>query len=87
MGTCVNAKDGQLLNLQLLFLLVPFWFRHTVGLEEPGGAGIPIPIKVVFRIAVALVVETILLACRAMCEGYVIVCDVVEEVDLFFLQH
>jgi hypothetical protein len=36
---------------------------------------------------VALVVETVLLAGRTVGEGNVVVCNVVEEMDLLLLQH
>jgi hypothetical protein len=36
---------------------------------------------------VALVVEAVLLAGRTVGEGNVVVCDVVEEMDLLLLQH
>ena len=47
---------------------------------------IAFPIEVVFGIAMAFQVQSRLFPCRAMCEGHMVVCDVVEEVDLLFLQ-
>lgn len=43
---------------------------------------IALPVKVVLWIAVAAEVQPRLLARRAMREGHVIVCDIIEEVDL-----
>ena len=80
-------KDGQLLLFQLLLLLVPFWFLHVVCLVKPGGAGVAVPIKVILGIAVALVIEAVLLARRAMRKWDVVIGNIVEEVDLLFLQH
>ncbi len=48
---------------------------------------VSIPIEVVLWIAGALVVQTVLLACGTMCEGDMVVGDVVEEVDFVLLQH
>jgi hypothetical protein len=71
----------------LLFLVVPIWFWNAVELVIPCRARVSIPIKVVLRIAVALVIQTIFLAGRAVCEWDMIVSNVVEEVNFFFLQH
>ena len=46
-----------------------------------------VPVKVVLWLAVALVVEAVLLAGGAVGEGDVVVCNVVEEMNLFLLQH
>src|SRR5690242_2732190 len=48
---------------------------------------IAVPVKVVLGVAMTLVVQAILLAGGAVGEGYVVVGDVVEEVDLVFLEH
>lgn len=48
---------------------------------------ISFPVEVVLGIAMALVVNPCLLACWAVGEGYVVVGDVVEEVNFLFLQH
>ena len=47
---------------------------------------ISLPIKVVFGIAVALQFQSRLLSGWAMGEWYVVVRDIVEEVDFFLLQ-
>jgi hypothetical protein len=54
------------------------WRKHTA---------VAIPIKVILGVAGALVVETVFLTRRAMCERNVVVGDVVEEVDLVLGQH
>lgn len=48
---------------------------------------VAVPIKVVLGVAGALVVETVLLAGRAVREWNVIVGDVIEEVDFILLKH
>jgi len=48
---------------------------------------VSLPVKVVLGIAVALEISSDLVACRAVGEGDVVVSDVVEEVDLFLVEH
>lgn len=48
--------------------------------------GISFPVKVLVRLAVAAKVQPCLLICRAVCEWYVVVGDLVEEVDLVLPQ-
>jgi hypothetical protein len=48
--------------------------------------GISLPIKVVLWIAMALQIQPCLLASRAVRERDVVIRDIVEEMDLFFLQ-
>jgi hypothetical protein len=48
---------------------------------------VAVPVKVVLGLAVALVVEAVLLAGRTVGEGDVVVCNVVEEVNFLLLQH
>jgi len=48
---------------------------------------VPIPIKVVLGVAMALMLQAVLLACRAMCEGDMIVCNVVKEVEFILVEH
>lgn len=48
---------------------------------------VSLPIKVVFGIAMALVLHAVILSSRAMREGYVVIGNVVEEVNLLLGQH
>jgi hypothetical protein len=48
---------------------------------------IALPVKVLFGLAMAAQVQPRLLIARAMGEGYVVVGDFVEEVDLLLLEH
>jgi hypothetical protein len=86
-----------------LLLFVPCWLRHAIDFVESGCAcgvlateasdisgirtAVTVPVKVVLGVAGALVVETVLLASRAMRERHVVVGDVVEEVELILVQH
>lgn len=49
--------------------------------------GIPLPVKVVIRIAMTFQLFPQGVASRAMCEGNVIVCNIVEEMDLILFEH
>lgn len=49
--------------------------------------GIAFPIKIVLRIAMALQVQSRLFASRAMRKRYMVVCNVIKEVDFLLLQH
>jgi hypothetical protein len=46
-----------------------------------------LPIEVIAGIAVALVVEAVAFVGRAVREWVVVICNIVEEVDLLFFQH
>lgn len=48
---------------------------------------IALPVKVLFGLAMATQVQPRLLIARAMGEGYVVVGDLVEEVNLLLLEH
>ena len=48
---------------------------------------VPLPVKVLLRVAVALAVQTVLLSGRAVGERNMVVGNVVEEVNLLLLQH
>jgi hypothetical protein len=48
---------------------------------------IALPVKVIFGLAMTAQVQPRLLITRAMGEGYVVIGDLVEEVDLLLLEH
>ena len=48
---------------------------------------VSLPVKIVFGIAVAFEIGPDLVASRAVGEGNVVVCNIVEEVDLVLLEH
>ena len=48
---------------------------------------VTVPVKVVLGVAGALVLEAIILACRAVREWHVVVCNIVEEVEFILSQH
>ena len=62
------------------------WFLHAVQLEEPTGATIALPVEIVLRIAVTTQLEAKVLASRTVSEGHMVVSDVVEKVDLVFVE-
>lgn len=70
-----------------MFFVVPLWFRHAINVVISRQAGVSIPVKVLFGIAVALVFQAILLPGRTVREGNMVVGNVVEEVDFLLLQH
>jgi len=48
---------------------------------------VAIPVKVILRIAMALVVQAILFAGGAVCERNVVIGNVVKEMDFILLEH
>ena len=58
---------------------------NTLSREEL--TAVSIPIEVIFGVAMALVTQAIILACWAMCEGDMVVCNVIEEVEFVLLEH
>ena len=48
---------------------------------------IALPVEIVLRVAVTFQFRPQIIACWAMCERNVVVCNVVEKVNLFLLEH
>jgi len=69
-----------------LFFLVTIWFGESVDIEVPRSARVSLPVEIVLRIASALQIKLSLLSSWAMSEWNMIIGDVVEEVNLLFLQ-
>ena len=66
----------------LLYLRLPtFRLLKLVEVEVAGCTAVALPVEVVGRIAMTAKFESSILAGRAVCEGDMIICDVVEEMD------
>jgi len=63
------------------------WLLHSVKLVEPACATVAVPVKVVFGLAVAFEVQSVLLKSWAVGEGNVIIGNIIEEVDFLLLEH
>lgn len=70
-----------------MLLLPARGFLERVQVEEAVGAGPALPVEVLAWIAVAFECETRGFACGTVSERHVVIGDVVEEVDLGFVEH
>lgn len=68
-------------------LLPAVGLGHSVQVKELGCARVALPVKVLLGVAVAAQIETLLLTSRAVSKGHVEVCNVIEEMNLFLLEH
>jgi hypothetical protein len=86
---CCSAPSGFSISLIWNHRDVPKRIEVTSCLKKAASelTGISLPVKILARIAVAFQVQPHLLTGRAMCEGNVVICNLVEKVNLFLLEH
>ena len=70
----------------LLLILISSRPLHAIQLEEARRARISLPVEVVLGVAAAFQVEAALLARGAVRERDMVVGDILEEMDFFFLE-